>query len=235
MNLILRSTLFFSALFLFEIGLQAQDVKRIDIASFNEVYIGGSFKVEITDDNNKQIVLSGDQQAINEIEVSLRNNKLQIKKKHNSWWRSGYKGGRVGVQIPAVQLKAVYLSGSGSLNGTINASEALKLVVSGSGSFDARIQGAAYISSTISGSGDMDISGSCERLTLQISGSGSLNANTLAAKTAEVKIVGSGNARLQVSERLSASVAGSGNVIYSGNPSTVEKSVAGSGRIRASN
>ncbi len=235
MNLILRSTLFFSALFLFEIGLQAQDVKRIDIASFNEVYIGGSFKVEITDDNNKQIVLSGDQQAINEIEVSLRNNKLRIEKKRNSWWRSGYKGGRVGVQIPAVQLKAVYLSGSGSLNGTINASEALKLVLSGSGSFDARIQGAAYISSTISGSGDMDISGSCERLTLQISGSGSLNANTLAAKTAEVKIVGSGNARLQVSERLSASVAGSGNVIYSGNPSTVEKSKAGSGRIRASN
>jgi hypothetical protein len=235
MNLILRSTLFFSALFLLEIGLQAQDVKRIDIASFNEVYIGGSFKVEITDDNNKQIVLSGDQQAIDEIEVSLRNNKLQIEKKRNSWRRSGYKGGRVGVQIPAVQLKAVYLSGSGSLNGTINASEDLKLVVSGSGSFDARIQGAAYISSTISGSGDMDISGSCERLTLKISGSGSLNANTLAAKTAEVKIAGSGNARLQVSERLSASVVGSGNVIYSGNPSTVEKSIAGSGRIRASN
>lgn len=235
MNLILKSTLFFSALFVFQIGLQAQDVKRIDIASFDEVYIGGSFKVEITDDNNKQIILSGDQQAIEEIEVSLRNNKLQIEKKRNSWWRSGYKGGRVGVQIPATQLKAVYLSGSGSLSGTINASEDLKLVVSGSGSFDAHIEGAEHISSTISGSGDMELSGSCERLSLQISGSGSLNANALASKTAAIKIAGSGNARLQVSERLSASVAGSGNVIYSGNPSTVEKSVAGSGRIRASN
>lgn len=235
MNLTLKSTLFFSALFLFQIGLQAQNVKRIDIASFNEVYIGGSFKVEITDNNDKHIVLTGDQQAIDEIEVSLRNNKLQIKKKLNSWWRSGYRGGRVGVQIPATQLKAIYLSGSGSLNGTIHASEDLKLAVSGSGSFDAHIEGAEHISSTISGSGDMELSGSCERLNLQITGSGSLNANELAAKTAEVKIAGSGNARLHVSERLSASVAGSGNVIYSGNPSTVEKSVAGSGRIRASN
>ena len=115
-------------MFLFEIGLQAQDVKRIDIASFNEVSIGGSFKVEITDDNNEQILLTGDQKAIDEIEVSLRNNKLQIEKKRNSWWRSGYKGGGVSVQIPATQLKAVYLSGSGSLSGTINAVKTLNLL-----------------------------------------------------------------------------------------------------------
>lgn len=235
MNLTLKSTVFFSALFLLHIGLHAQNTKRIEIVSFNEVYIGGNFNVEITDEKTKHIVLKGNQEAINEIEVSLRNNKLEIEKKRNSWWRSGYKGGRVSVTIPATQLKAVYLSGSGSLKGTIHASEDLKLVVSGSGSFNASIEGAKDISSTISGSGDISVSGSCENLNLQISGSGSLRAEDLSTKTAEVKIAGSGNARLNVSERLTASVAGSGNVIYSGNPSKVEKSVAGSGRIRSAN
>jgi len=235
MTLTLKSTVFFSAILLGCTGLQAQSIKRIDIVSFNEVYIGGSFNVEITDDKTKHIVLEGNQEAIDEIEVSLRNNKLQIEKKRNSWWRSGYKGGRVSIQIPATQLKAVYLSGSGSLKGTIHASEDLKLVVSGSGPFNASIEGAEDINSTISGSGDITISGSCEHLNLQISGSGSLRAEDLSTKTAEVKIAGSGNARLNVSERLMASVAGSGNVIYSGNPSKVEKSVAGSGRIRSAN
>ena len=216
MTLTLKSIVFFSALLLGCTGLQAQSIKRIDIVSFNEVYIGGNFNVEITDDKTKHIVLEGNQEAIDEIEVSLRNNKLQIEKKRNSWWRSGYKGRRVSVQIPATQLKAVYLSGSGSLKGTIHASDDLKLVVSGSGSFNASIEGAEDINSTISGSG-------------------SLRAEDLSTKTAEVKIAGSGNARLNVSERLMASVAGSGNVIYSGNPSKVEKSVAGSGRIRSAN
>jgi len=92
MTLTLKSTVFFSALLLGYTGLQAQSIKRIDIVSFNEVYIGGNFNVEITDDKTKHIVLEGNQEAIDEIEVSLRNNKLQIEKKRNSWWRSGYKG-----------------------------------------------------------------------------------------------------------------------------------------------
>ena len=44
-------------------------------------------------------------------------------------------------------------------------------------------------------------------------------------------VSGSGNARVYASGSLNATISGSGNVGYSGNPANVEKDISGSGEI----
>jgi hypothetical protein len=214
----------------------AQEQKRIDLDAFNELMIGGDFNVILTDEASGSLTLKGSKEAIEEVSVTLRNQKLRIEKKKSRYWMNfGKSSHRVTVEIPSTTLKGLYLSGSGNLNGPIKADGQLKVVVSGSGSIESDLGDVQYINASVSGSGDLTLTGSCDTLTLQIAGSGNINADELRAKVVEAKIAGSGNGRLHVSDKLTASIAGSGNLTYSGNPDKVDQSVAGSGRIRSKN
>jgi cytoskeletal protein CcmA (bactofilin family) len=214
----------------------AQEQKRIDLETFNELMIGGDFNVILTNDLEDVLLLTGPREAIEEVTVTLRNQKLRIEKKKSSYWFNVRTSNqRVTVELSSTALKGVYLSGSGNLSGSIKAENQLKLVVSGSGSIESELLYAQTINASVSGSGDLTLSGSCDSLTMQIAGSGNINADQLKAKEVEVKIAGSGNGRIHVSEKLNASIAGSGNLTYSGNPKKVDQSVAGSGRIRSKN
>lgn len=227
-----------SALFslLFTTKSFAQDQKRIDLDTFNELMIGGDFNVILTDDLENGLILTGPREAIEEVNVTLRNQKLRIEKKKSSYWFNVRTSNqRVTVELSSAVLTGVYLSGSGNLSGSIKAENQLKLVVSGSGSIESDPLYAQTINASVSGSGDLTLSGSCDSFTMQIAGSGNINADQLKAKVAEVKIAGSGNGRINVSEKLNASIAGSGNLTYSGNPEKIDQSVVGSGRIRSKN
>jgi hypothetical protein len=48
----------------------------------------------------------------------------------------------------------------------------------------------------------------------------------------DVSIAGSGNAAVSAEDSLRASVSGSGDIRYNGNPPHVESSVAGSGSVK---
>jgi len=214
----------------------AQEQKRIDLDAFNELMIGGDFNVILTDDASGSLTLKGSKEAVEEVSVTLRNQKLRIEKKKSSYWINfGKSGQRVTVEIPSTTFKGIYLSGSGKLSGSIKAADQLKVVVSGSGSIQSDLGNAQSINASVSGSGDLTLTGNCDLLTLQIAGSGNINADELRANVVEAKIAGSGNGRVHVSDKLTASIAGSGNLTYSGNPDKVEHSVAGSGRIRSKN
>ncbi|MFM1807960.1 MAG: hypothetical protein RLZZ242_685 [Bacteroidota bacterium] len=236
----MKTSFLFTAVSAFLLALTqmsaAQEQKNIDLDAYDELMVGGDFKVIISEELSGSLRLEGPKDAIDEVSVTLRNQKLRIEKKKSSYWMNFGKGSeRVTVTVPSTAFKGIYLSGSGNLSGAIQAAHDLKVVVSGSGSIESDIQNAHSVHASVSGSGDLELTGSCDTLTLQIAGSGNIHAEALTAKVVEAKIAGSGNGRIHVSERLSASIAGSGNLTYSGNPNKVDKSVAGSGRIRSKN
>lgn len=81
------------------------------------------------------------------------------------------------------------------------------------------------------GSADLTVTGKADALELSLAGSGSFDGSRLMVSRAVVDVVGSGGARLNVAGRLSARLAGSGSVEYTGNPE-VSQSTLGSGRVR---
>ena len=84
----------------------------------------------------------------------------------------------------------------------------------------------------IEGSGDIDASGTVEELKVSIAGSGDVDASGLTANRASLSIAGSGDIDALVRQSVRASVAGSGDILVRGNPTSREKSVAGSGSVK---
>ncbi len=103
----------------------------------------------------------------------------------------------------------------------------------GSGSVDAAGIKAQAFHFHLAGSGDAAIRGTADRLTVGLTGSGNVHLYDLVAKEAEVTLGGSGNVEVNASETVKARLTGSGNVDYKGNPAHVDRSVVGSGAIRA--
>ena len=138
------------------------------------------------------------------------------------------------ITIEAPSFEYMGMSGSGDVRtkGAISG-EKLTISISGSGDFDLDNLKYGNMSVGISGSGDVDLSGSVESVDLSISGSGDVNAENLKAQKASCRVSGSGDISLNVTKELDASVSGSGDIRYLGNPPSVRTRVSGSGDIKS--
>jgi hypothetical protein len=129
------------------------------------------------------------------------------------------------------ELRAVEVSGSGSVYAPSVVTDALDLEVSGSGRLAVDALGAPALDTRISGSGHVHLEGSVDRQQIRISGSGDYRAAALDSRLASAAISGSGSASVRVREQLDADISGSGSVRYIGQPE-VHARTSGSGRVR---
>jgi hypothetical protein len=110
-------------------------------------------------------------------------------------------------------------------------SGSLKVFIGGSGDVSAKKLRLSDCHVKIAGSGDMILKGNTEDLVLGLAGSGDVDAYDLKAVNVSVSIAGSGDVGVYAVESISASIVGSGNVNYSGNPTKVNVSSTGSGSL----
>ncbi len=143
------------------------------------------------------------------------------------------------------------VSGSGSLQLEFVASGNVEADVSGSGdmdikgsctNYDSDVSGSGRVKLNatikgmadfgISGSGKIQAEGSAKEVKAGISGSGKVLAANLSTDKCAVRISGSGDVEINVKEDLDASITGSGNITYTGDPKRVNSHASGSGNIR---
>jgi hypothetical protein len=143
------------------------------------------------------------------------------------------------------------VSGSGSMRLAFAASGNVEGDVSGSGdmdlkgscnNFDSDVSGSGkvYVSTTIkesadfgvSGSGRIQAQGTARNVKASISGSGRISAGDLATESCVIRISGSGDMEINVKDELDATISGSGNVTYTGDPKRVNSHASGSGNVR---
>ena len=73
--------------------------------------------------------------------------------------------------------------------------------------------------------------GSADNFQVNIYASGSVKSFGFAAQQTVVNIEGSGNAEVTVLQNLNATIKGSGNVYYKGNPASINSKITGSGQV----
>lgn len=85
----------------------------------------------------------------------------------------------------------------------------------------------------ISGSGSIEVGRDImtQSIDCSISGSGSMDLLKIHSETANCTISGSGDISITVLKSLDASISGSGNIEYEGNPSSLVQNVSGSGSV----
>ena len=136
-----------------------------------------------------------------------------------------------GLEGETVELR---VKGSGDIKAVDIEIGDIEAVVSGSGDLFIQTLQADTGEFVVTGSGDLGVTegGYVKRLEVNVIGSGDAHLSEVDCDSVEVNIVGSGGAELGViRDQLNASVLGSGDVRYKGDPK-VDKVEFGSGEVR---
>lgn len=121
-------------------------------------------------------------------------------------------------------------TGSGNINIENAEGESIRTKISGSGNISINNLIADSYKAIISGSGDMNLSGISQSGLITSTGSGNLYAYDLISSICNILISGSGDVLTTVENEMIATLTGSGNLYYKGDPE-IFMNVSGSGRI----
>ena len=202
--------------------------KQLTVDVFQGISVEGSMDVVLTQGATQAVEVEAQANLIELIETKVVNGVWEITTK------DGYSTDKTfTVHITAPVINEVHVDGSGdvSSNGTFS-SEVMALAISGSGNITLAFT-SKKADVSIAGSGDMTLSGTTGELNVDVAGSGNVDAKRLKATDAAVNIAGSGDVVLDASQRLEASIAGSGDVSYTGSPANISRNVMGSGEVRS--
>ncbi|ASU36033.1 head GIN domain-containing protein [Mucilaginibacter xinganensis] len=212
----------------------AQSEESRQVSGFNSIASGGAFDVHVKINGTESLKIQGDADAVKEIETKVEDGHLQVKfRHHDNWNHENY--GPIHIYITAKSLSGLANAGSGSIKveGTVSGDK-VNVVLSGSGSISSAVK-AGDFHVVLSGSGSINLTGSADETKISISGSGDVNGKEFKTNTASVAIAGSGNAHLGADKSISASIVGSGNVVYNGNATISDTRTVGSGRLSRQN
>jgi hypothetical protein len=136
------------------------------------------------------------------------------------------------IYITVPYLDAARISGAGEVIGksAFTRLDDLDLSITGAGNIDLEFE-CINLDVKVTGAGSMDLVGSATNMNALISGAGDLIGFELQTERTEFKITGAGSGRLSVSDYLKATITGSGNLHYRGNPET-DVHISGAGSVK---
>jgi hypothetical protein len=203
------------------------------LGSFNMVMVSGSIDLVYKPSATFYIEIKGNYPE--DIISELKDGELSIyHKKGKNWisneWNTIGRGYTVVLYAPS--LNGITSAGSGAvtIDGVLK-SDDLSVSIAGSGNLVGKVN-IGNLEITNSGSSNIRLSGNAERVEVKSAGSGNIQCFELVMEECKISKSGSGNAQISVSNSLTASISGSGNLTYKGNPKNLSTSAAGSGKIR---
>ncbi len=181
------------------------------VEPFERIEVKGGPEVTIRVGSGQSVVVSGDSEEVSQITTEIKDKTLLI-----------------GTQPQGPEFR----SGQAQVAVTVPRLGGLSIL----GSSDVEVQGVTspQFEVSLQGSGSLKVAGTSERLALKSLGSGDVDLSQLAAQQVTVDLSGSGKAQVKALDSLVATVKGSGNIVYQGNPKHVKKSISGSGEITGS-
>ncbi|MEM9932761.1 MAG: head GIN domain-containing protein [Bacteroidota bacterium] len=219
-------------------------IEEIFVPSFDGIDLRISARVIVRRGESQQVEVRGQQNIIDLLDRDVSQGIWEIR-----LFECTRNFDELEIYITVPELTYLRVSGSGSIfSESTFEGNATEIIIAGSGEIDfATLSNETTISlsgsgdvrldvegnkidSDISGSGFISLQGDVNEQDVRISGSGDYRAFDLLSREAEVRIQGSGSSRVFVSEFLRATVSGSGDIRYRGNPS-VDISITGSGKV----
>jgi len=179
-----------------------------NISGFTAISLVGSANVDVAFGPVETVVVEAEDNILPVIETVLQKDVLVIRTKFN-------------FNIQATEPIQIHITMK-SLDG---------ISIPGSGNITVSGLNANSFSIDMPGSGNIIVDGISNSVDIVLDGSGNILCENLKAKDAKVTLDGSGNITVYASESLDASIKGSGDIHYGGDPTEVVKTVPGSGSI----
>ena len=185
-------------------------VETRQVAPYDRIEVSESMDVQVVPGDGREVRVAAGEHVIDRVVTESSGGVLKIDIRDRGIVIGPDPLNDVAVQVPASDLAAVVVEGSGDVTLEGLDQEAIEL----------RVQGA----------GDVEASGTVDRLTAEIQGAGDARLSQLSARTARVVVQGAADAELNVSEELDVTVQGAADVSYTGNP-RVRSDIEGAGDI----
>ncbi|CAG5076887.1 head GIN domain-containing protein [Parvicella tangerina] len=194
--------------------------------AFHSINMEGNVDVFVSYDTINSIKIEAGENLIDYIETSVIGDELFVYEAPNNIVNTK----PIRVYVTMDSLESVHMEGSGDLDVNDMSSDHLNVLSIGSGDANFEID-ANNINYENTGSGDARFTGTVNSLNVFLEGSGDFKGKYMYAFDANVEIEGSGDALVRASNSLVATISGSGDITYYGNPTTVTTSVTGSGDV----
>ena len=215
---------------LFSAGAHAAE-RNFAVGGFDRLAVEGSSDVVVTTGKAIGVRASGDDAALDRLDIRVERGVLRIGSKGSGWWR--WNSGTTRITVTAPMLTGIDVAGSADVD--VNRIDTADFAAAVSGSGDLRLPNlsAATARFSVAGSGTLNAAGASKTVRANVAGSGDVKIANLRAETLTASVSGSGNVEAFATTSASVSVAGSGNVrVRGGARCAIAK--AGSGSVDCS-
>ncbi|MEM7370949.1 MAG: head GIN domain-containing protein [Bacteroidota bacterium] len=195
-------------------------------SGFTGVQVGGAFDVILTQGSSYRVIIESDDNVLPHIKTKVENGVLKIHTKGNF-----RKVNTMKAYVTLPELDKLDVSGAADVIGK-STFRTHKMDIGSSGASDIVLAiEVNELHCGISGSADINLSGTADEVHMGVSGSGDLNGEELYARRGKAGISGSGSVKVHLSDALTASVSGAGDIVCYGNPSSRTVQTSGSGEV----
>ena len=208
-----------------EEGFGSTVTQEISPTDFTGIELNIDAQVYISQGENVEILVKGQENIIDELETRVRNDVWEIE------FDDCIEDSDVlRIYITSPNLNYIGNNGSGKIQSdNILKMDDLEIKNNGSGEIQLSIEG-EVITARNNGSGKLEIEGVAATLDANMKGSGDIEAFDLLVRDAQVEIAGSGDAQVNVTDFLEIMIEGSGDVYYKGDPD-LKVTTRGSGKV----
>jgi hypothetical protein len=196
------------------------------VTVFDKLVVEGDMEIVVTTDSTFAIVIEAGERLMRYVNTEVQGNTLVVSEENNRLINKR----TVKVYISVAALEKIELSGSGSVTGDLLHTPTFTADLEGSGSIDVEVD-AIDIIAELRGSGEIEMTGWATNIEIECIGSGEVTSRFTETATAVAYLDGSGDINVFASDELTATIFGSGDIYYWGNPADVDYSLDGSGEL----
>jgi hypothetical protein len=192
-----------------------------DVSGFTGIDMSTFGKVVLTQGEDESLTIKGSDNVVPLVKTTVRGGVLTIEMDENINPLGVNNAEEVlSFKITVKDLSSLALSGLAEVEMASLSTSTLTLDMSGAGHVLLSELAAQDVDITVSGLGGIEVAGEATHATIDIPGAGEVDAGDLECQTADVTISGLGTATVWVTDELTGTISGAGNVRYYGDPAT---------------
>lgn len=200
--------------------------KERTATSFDGIRVSTGIDVYLKQGDKESITVEADENLHEYILTEVKDGVLNVYTEVNI-----REAKRKRVYVTIKEVKSLKTSSAGDIIGETPV-KGTDIEISASSAGNIRLEVyAKIIEINISSSGDVSLSGEAEKLNADLSSAGDLEAYNLKVKEADVSASSAGDARVNVSEKITARASSAGDITYQGDPRYVDANSSSAGGI----
>lgn len=212
------------------LAASAQQSALRPLAGFDAIEVGGGIDLDVRQGQEFVVEVEAEGDPA-DIITELRDKTLVIRHKSSrSFFQWNDDDARVRVTLPALAALTASGGSDARAQGTF-AGDNLKLVASGGSDLTIAVSTGA-LDATASGGSDLRLSGSARSARIRSSGGSDLDASQLMVDEVEVDSSGGSDVMVAVRNSIVGSASGGSDIVYSGEPRTVDVDSSGGSDVR---